>query len=212
MCRVVRYDRPVPVKPSLTSIRSVANPADPRYRRTRDQICAATRRLLETTDAPRLTFGQVATAAEVNRSTVHQHYASRHELVADALANDLAEIAGPLDRCPFDRAGEVPSELIEMFTAADDQCAILDRLSGTDRGLVAARLTELLADLLADRFRTGARPAGFDPVRPGDHARYVAGGLVQLLLGRPLDEPRRPSDERAAQAWRLIAPLSAADA
>ncbi|HEY9292639.1 MAG TPA: TetR family transcriptional regulator [Microlunatus sp.] len=200
----------MPVEPSVTSIRSVANPADPRYRRTRAQICAATRRLLETTDAQRLTFGQVATAAEVNRSTVHQHYASRHELVADALATDLAEIAGPLDRCPFDRSGEVPSELVEMFAAGEQQCAILDRLSGTDRGLVAVRLTELLAARLVDRFADGARPPGFDQVPAADHAHYVAGGLVQLLLDRPSGDRRRAAEQRADEAWRLIAPLSVA--
>ncbi|WP_168207444.1 TetR/AcrR family transcriptional regulator [Microlunatus elymi] len=200
----------MPVKPPVTRLRTVANPADPRYRRTRAQICDATRRLLEVTDVQRLTFGQVAAAADVNRSTVHQHYGSRHELVADALATDLAGLADALDRCPFDRSGGVPAELVEMFAAVEDQAAVLDRLSGTDRGLVGARLTELLADRLADRFAAGVRPAGFDDVPPVEHARYLAAGLVQLLLLPPSGASRPTPTQRATRAWRLIAPVSSA--
>jgi len=226
----------------VRNLRPVANTADPRYRRTRAQICAATRRLLDTTDAGRLTFAQVAAAADVNRSTVHQHYASRHELVADALATDLAEITRPLSDCPFDRAdadfrGDAhrdhdhggdqpdafgpglpdappPAELVQMFIAARQQRTVLERLSGTDRDLLAARLTDLVAEQLTERFRSGARPAGFAAVTPAAHARYVAGGLVQLLLRAIVAEPSGAGtagddhgpERAAAEAWALIAP------
>lgn len=203
----------VPVKPVVRRIRPVANRDDPRFRRTRAQICAATLRLLDDTDASRLTFGQVASAAEVNRSTVHQHYASRHELVADAVAGELAAIAEPLNRCPFDSSGQVPTELVEMFAAATAHRQALTRLGAADSGLLASRLTDLLATQLADRFAVGARPGGFGAVPAVVHADYVAGGLVRLLLGAlgaggGSDDPTTAAGPRrlAEQAWSLIAP------
>lgn len=196
----------VPVEPAVRRIRSVANRDDPRYRRTRAQICAATLRLLDDTDAARLTFAKVAAAAEVNRSTVHQHYDSRHELVADAVAGDLARIAEPLDHCRFDGRPPAPPELVQMFRAATDHREALTRLSDTDRGLLAARLTELLTGQLSRRFAT-ERPTAFGAVAPQLHARYVAGGLVQLLLQSAGSLGPESPEELAEQAWRLIAPI-----
>lgn len=204
----------MPVEPAVRRIRTVANRDDARYRRTRAQICAATLRLLDDTDAARLTFAQVAAAAAVNRSTVHQHYDSRHDLVADAVAGDLAAIAEPLDRCRFDGRPPVPPELVQMFSAAGGHREALTRLSDTDRGLLAARLTELLAARLARRFAS-ERPAAFTGVSADLHARYVAGGLVQLLLqsigspGSPSSDPTLSDPQTLAeQAWSLIAPVT----
>ncbi|SDT20156.1 TetR/AcrR family transcriptional regulator [Microlunatus soli] len=192
----------MPVKPAVRRIRPVANRDDPRFRRTRAQICAATLRLLDDTDPARLTFAQVASAADVNRSTVHQHYGSRHELVADAVAGELAAIAEPLDRCRLDGAGPVPGEFVDMFAAAADHRPALNRLGAADRGLLAARLTELLSARLAARFGAGARPDGFDTVPATVHADYVAGGLTRMLLGADGESGRT-----AEQAWDLIAPV-----
>jgi AcrR family transcriptional regulator len=199
----------VPVEPPIRTLptlgKTVDKMADPRYRRTRAQICAAMRRLLESGETSRLTFAMVAEAAEVNRSTVHQHYASRHELVADALAGDLAAIAEPLARCPFKRSRATPPELVEMFSTARTQGAVLDRLDGIEFCLVGDRLTELLTVQLAARFADGARPPGFDRVRPEIHARFVAAGLVGLLFAPEAGDPATS----AKQAWQLIAPVPA---
>lgn len=202
----------MPVKPAVRRIRTVANRDDPRYRRTREQICAATLRLLDDSDPGRLTFAQVATAADVNRSTVHQHYSSRHELVVDALAGELAAIAEPLDRCRLDGRPPVPSELVAMFAAIGEQRPALQRLSSTDRDLLAARLADLLGARLRDRFQQ-VRPAGFAAVSSSIHAAFVAAGLARLLLAaigtdRSLG-PHRDPVELAEQAWRLIAPVPA---
>lgn len=210
--------RVVPVEPPIRTLplgSSAPKSADPRYRRTRAQICAATRRLLESGGAGRLTFAMVAEAAGVNRSTVHQHYASRQELVADALAGDLAAIAEPLDRCPFERGHATPPELVEMFTAVRDQRAVFDRLDGIETCLVTDRLTDLLTTQLAERFAEGNRPAGFDHVPARTHARFVAAGLVGLLFDRAgdtdgtgdTDDSEADAAELAARAWRLITPV-----
>jgi AcrR family transcriptional regulator len=177
-----------------------ANTADPRYRRTRRQICVAVRGLLETTDPARITFAAVAAAAGVNRSTVHQHYATRHELIADALAVELAEIAGRLTDCPFTTSAIVPPQLVDSFSAAHDQKRRLSRLGDTDRCLLAERLSELLTEALQARFESG-RPSGFESVPVSTHARYVAGGLARLLIFS-----EEAPDQLAAQAWSLIAP------
>lgn len=197
--------RVVPTEPPIRELsRTVFKTDDPRYRRTRAQICAATRRLLEAGDVSRLTFARIAEAAEVNRSTVHQHYASRHELVADALSGDLARIAAPLDQCPFEGRSHAPDELIQMFAAVRDQRPIFDRLNNIESGLVIERLSGLLTAQLAARFAAGSRPGGFEQVPPEIHARFVAAGLAGLLITEHRDGPA----ELARQAWQLIAPES----
>ena len=199
----------MPVKPPVRRIRTVANRDDTRYQRTREQICAATLRLLDDSDAARLTFAQVATAADVNRSTVHQLYRSRHELVVDAVAGELAAIAEPLERCRLDGRPPVPAELISMFTmvgAIGAQRPALHRLDRTDRDLLASRLADLLTTILSDRFRAD-RPSGFVAVPSPVHAAFVAAGLARLLLAA-VGADRDPV-ELAEQAWRLIAPVPA---
>lgn len=193
----------VPVKPAVRRIRHVVNHDDPRFRRTRAQICAATLQLLDDTDVTRLTFAQVASRAEVNRSTVHQHYGSRHELIADAFAHKLAAIAEPLTRCRFDDRGPVPAELVEVFTAARAHRSALSRLGGSERGLLAARLSDLISTMLAARFADGARPDGYAAVPAAAHADYVAGGLTRSLLDASDADPQ----QRAERAWALIAPV-----
>ena len=96
-----------------------------------------------------------------------------------------------------------------MFRAANGHRDALTRLSNTDSGLLAARLTELLAGRLARRFAV-ERPAAFTGVPADLHARYVAGGLVQLLLQSvgSLGSAGSDPEALAEHAWSLIAPVT----
>ncbi|NYE74894.1 TetR/AcrR family transcriptional regulator [Microlunatus parietis] len=174
---------------------------DRRVRRTRAQLRAATLRLLDD-GADRLTMASIAVAADVNRSTVHQHYASLDDLICDALADRVAAIAGAVTGCPFaadrDRA---PRHLVALFAAVADAGPTLAKLGPSAAARVQDQLVEALAEVLVERFRAGQRPPGFARVRPDLHARYVAAGVIALALQRdPADSPGR----LAGQAWRLI--------
>ncbi|MFW6597083.1 TetR/AcrR family transcriptional regulator [Propionibacteriaceae bacterium Y2011] len=182
--------------------RTAGNPDDPRYRRTRALLCTAARQLLADGDTRRLTFARVAELAEVNRSTVHQHYGSVPELVADALSAELVDITRPIASCPFADGTTTPAELRDMFAAAHAWWPTLTRLDATGAALVARRLGALLTEQLVARFATG-RPPGFDAVPTDVHAHYVATGLVALLL----DGDGSP-EQRADHAWLLLAPTS----
>jgi AcrR family transcriptional regulator len=153
-------------------------------------------------DSPSLTFARIAQAAQVNRSTVHQHYDDLHELIADALVEDLRAIAEPLDRCPFDDPAGPPTELMQTFAAVQAHHGLLARLTPTGSALVTDRLRTLLADLLGARFASGARPPGFDQVPARVHADYIAGGLTALLCAVDTDSD---TTRLAAQGWDLIA-------
>lgn len=176
---------------------SAARTDDPRYARTREQVRRAVLDLLSD-GAEVVTFARVADRAGVNRSTVHQHYGTRQELVADAYASAIARVTDPLARCPFDtRDGAPPRELHDMFSRAGE--LEIDRLPVAERALVAQNLADQLALELVERFSAGARPPGFEAVPPRMHAEYVAGGLARLLLGEA-------TVAAAAEGWALMAP------
>lgn len=174
---------------------------DRRVRRTRAQLRAATLELL-TGDSGRLTMASVAEAADVNRSTVHQHYGGIDDLVCDALADRLRGIAAELTKCPFaDDRDRSPRQLSALFAAIAEAEPLLSRLGASSLARVERQLAEALAEVLTELFRAGRRPPGFDRVRPDLHASYLAAGLITLAMHRRVtDTPGR----LAAQAWRLI--------
>lgn len=171
---------------------------DRRVRRTRAHLREATLRLLDQ-DTGRLTMAAVAEAADVNRSTVHQHYGDVDELICDALGDRLRGIAQELTGCPFaadrDRA---PRQLVTLFTALGATEPLLVRLGPSGRARIERELSARLAEVLAERFRAGQRPPGFDRVRPELHAGYVAAGLVAIA------RTAGTSGRLAGQAWQLI--------
>lgn len=174
---------------------------DRRTLRTRTQLRAAALRLLDD-DSARLTMAAVAEAADVNRSTVHQHYRDVDELVCDALADRLTRIAAEVTDCPFAEGRDrPPRQLVALFAAVADAQPLLGRLDPSAAARVQRQLAGSLAAVLRGRFRAGQRPPGFDRVRPELQADFVAAGLVALALQRrdPIT-PRR----LAGQAWRLI--------
>ncbi|MFC7624040.1 TetR/AcrR family transcriptional regulator [Microlunatus sp. GCM10028923] len=174
---------------------------DRRVRRTRAQLRAAALRLLDD-GADRLTMASIAAAADVNRSTVHQHYASVDDLICDALSGRIGEIAGALTECPFaeDRS-RAPRQLVALFAAVADAEPTLAKLGPSAAARVHDQLAETLSEVLAVRFRSGQRPPGFDRVRPDLHARYVAAGVIALARHR---DPAETPGRLAGQAWRLI--------
>ncbi len=144
----------------------------------------------------------VAAAADVNRSTVHQHYDSVDALICDALADRLLAIASELTECPFaDDRDRPPRQLVALFDAVADAAPVLSRLGPSASARVQHQLTGSLAAVLDARFRAGQRPPGFGRVRPELQADFVAAGLINLALRRGhADTARR----LAGQAWRLI--------
>ena len=181
-------------------IRLAVMEADRRIRRTRAQLRAAVLRLLG--DGAPLSMAAIAAAADVNRSTVHQHYRGVDDLICDALADRLRAIAGELADCPFTEQRErPPRQLVTLVGAVREVEPTLRRLGPSGRARIERELTEALTEVLTEQFRAGRRPPGRDRVSPELHARYVAAGVVALALhAAEAETPGRI----AGQAWRLI--------
>lgn len=80
-----------------------------------------------------------------------------------------------------------------FHTVRDDRMLLmvtgihLSLLRIVESRLLAGRLTELLAATLEARFAAVERPPGNQEVPSGIHARFVAAGLSELLLGQAVD-------------------------
>ncbi|MFD3688421.1 TetR/AcrR family transcriptional regulator [Nocardiopsis sp. NPDC058631] len=156
---------------------------DPRARRTRDRLRAALLSLATERELNDVTMSAVARHAEVNRATAYQHYADLDALIADAMDDAVAHVARCAALCPLDAPrGLAPEPLVDLFTHVSEN-AVLYRRMLSDQGSprFANRLRERLAEALAARFATGARPAGFDGVPVRTHAAYLAGALVGVI-------------------------------
>lgn len=193
---------------------------DPRARRTRARLRAALLSLTDERELGDVTMSAVARRAEVNRATVYQHYADLDALVADAMDDAVAHVARCAALCPLDAPRDsAPAPLVDLFAHVADN-AVLYRRMLSDQGSArfVNRLRERLAEELAARFATGARPPGYADVPVRTHAAYLAGALVGVIAdasragsggpgaGRPEAEgPEAGSPAALALAtWRLL--------
>jgi AcrR family transcriptional regulator len=89
-----------------------AQPRQPRRRITREDIIAATARLLEFRDPEHITVGVISTSAGASRSAFYRHFRNQQEAMTEALvriANELIQSLPALD--PPNDLGEARSQL-----------------------------------------------------------------------------------------------------
>lgn len=169
---------------------------DPRVRRTRNLLRDATRRLLDSHGSGAVTYTRVAQEAGVNRGTVHEHYASVADVIADALSAEMMHLAGMAKACPFADPVGPPPELAAMAQYAQEVRRRVSAMRDAETALVTARIADALAGALERRFEEGHRPPVRDGVPVHLHARFLAAGIAQFLVGE-----RAPD---VVALWNLI--------
>lgn len=182
------------------------NPDDPRAQRSRDRLRETILRLAADKDPAAITMSEVAKHARVHRATVYQHFPDVDALMTDAMADAVAHVARAAASCPRDAPRDVvPPPLAELFRHVDATAALYRRMLGTQgSALFAARLRERLTTELANAFRAGRRPSGYDDVPLPLHAAYLAGALIGVIATWVTDETPAPVGEAALAFWRLF--------
>ncbi|MFD8599235.1 TetR/AcrR family transcriptional regulator [Kitasatospora sp. NPDC059646] len=179
---------------------------DPRVQRTRARLRDAFLELAAEQDLDAITVSAVAKRAGINRATVYQHYPDADALVVDAMDGEVAEVARAVRLCPADAPpGSTPGALVGLFEHIAARAAVHRRVLG-DQGSAgfAGRMREQVTAALTERFREGARPAGFDDVPADLHAAYLAGALLGVVTHWITAEHPAPPADVAAAFWRLF--------
>ncbi|TDQ05034.1 TetR/AcrR family transcriptional regulator [Labedaea rhizosphaerae] len=185
------------------------NPDDPRAQRSRARLRETVLRLAADEDPASITMAAVAKHAGVHRATIYQHFPDVDTLLAEAMADAVAHVARAAALCPLEApATTVPPPLTELFQRFDDAAPLYRRMLGPQGSAqFAAHLRERLTAELAEAFRGGRRPPGFDDVPLPLHAAYLSGALIGVLatwVTDPAPVAATEATEAAAAFWRLF--------
>jgi AcrR family transcriptional regulator len=169
--------------------KAIDEPRNGRSRRTRAQLLAATRDLLEEGGFESLTMAAVAERAGVSRRALYLHFASRTELVT-ALFDYVGEQEGLLD------------SLRRVWDAPDAGAALAEW---------AAHVARYHPRVLAvDRAVDRVRRADPDAARHWETVARNQQAAVRRLAGRLHDEgrlaPQWTVESAADMLWALLAP------
>jgi AcrR family transcriptional regulator len=176
---------------------------DPRQRRTREKLDAAVLALAADRPVEELTMTEVARAADVHRSTVHEYGVSPGDLVRQALVAELDALrAGLLEDRRRDTAEAMLEVTRRVLEHIRDHAVIYrrglaaDSGDGSLHGMLSEHFLESVRSLDAQRRLTWpARVRGLRVAESKEMAaRWVAQGMVGaiqgwLATGDPLDVP-----------------------
>jgi AcrR family transcriptional regulator len=194
-------------------LRSIAEPANARSRRTRAALLTAARAILEEEGFETLTMTAVADRAGVTRRAVYMHFGSRAELVG-ALFDHVAAVEG------LDESLRAVWEAPDAVSALDEWAAHLaryhPRLLAVDRALqqvwrhdadARAHRRRVVAEQLANCRRLASRLA--DEGRLADPWTVAsAGDMLFALISSDVIEAllvdRRWSRQRLAEHLALL--------
>ncbi len=165
--------------PSLTT--------SPRVERSKAAILEATLTLLAEEGVGGLTVDAVAARAGVGKATVYRHWASRAELIVDAIsslvvddeANDRGSLREDL-KAAYERIGQVCSTgiLAQVMPTLAEAAGRDPELAGVHKDFVARRRRHLVAAIERAAERGELRP-GLDPSIAAD---LVAGPMFYKKL------------------------------
>ncbi|MCD5315079.1 TetR/AcrR family transcriptional regulator [Kineosporia babensis] len=184
----------------------IAEPLDPRVKRTRAQLGSAVRELLRERDPAGISITDITSVAKVSRPTFYLHYTSPDDLLAETVRRDLDVLAGSA-AVPRPEDTGPPQALLELIGELNRvrwlyRCLVSQTTSfGQSRGEVVSYLTEHVRDLILLR----------QPEVPYDRAleaaHFVAGGTLALLSTWLADpEPAGEDEVRAfgERVWGLL--------
>lgn len=167
-------------------------PMDPRQRRTRARLDAAVLALATDTPVQELTMTAVARAAQVHRSTVHEHASSPGDLLRQALLGELDALRADLLDDPTRDTAEAMTEVTgRVLEHVRRHGAIYRRglSAGSGDGSLHGMLSEhFLASIRSldgqHRLRWPGRVRGLPAAQVRDAAaRFVAQGTVGAIEG-----------------------------
>jgi AcrR family transcriptional regulator len=115
----------------------------PRKRVARDEIVAATARLLEFRDPEHITAGVIARSAGISRSTFYQHFHNQHEAITEALERIGYTALRAVESLP------APHDLQEAREQFRRWCETLVHSTGLDRAMQRALLHGYSGTLVA---------------------------------------------------------------
>lgn len=170
---------------------------DPRQQRTRARLDEAVLGLAAESPVEELTMTAVARAAQVHRSTVHEHGASPGDLLRRALLGELDALRAGLledpDRDTDEAMAQVTGRVLEhVRTHAAIYRRGLTSISGDGslHGMLSEHFLESLRSLdRQGRLRWPGRVRGLPAAQVRDAAaRFVAQGTVGAIQGW-LDQP-----------------------
>jgi AcrR family transcriptional regulator len=192
--------------------------SDPRTIRSRQQLISAALRLLRERDVDAISITEITAAAGVSRPTFYLHYASRDELLADAVRDRLrallpvaesVDIPTLADRVLNDRVltDVVPLPLIDLVRTLNDDRDLFRKLmcNTTTLGQCRYEFVHHMATQFA-RLVDGGGSANL----AGDHgeaALFLAGGTMAVLAAWTVDAvPAGEADvaDLARRLWTMI--------
>ncbi len=190
----------------LPALTAKAEYVDPRVRRTRQMLERALETLLAQRPFERISVGDIAEAATLNRATFYAHFADKFDLLEAMAAARFEEL---LLRRGIVFDGTCPSALYRIVLAVCD--FLVDIPYCLEQRQVAQHLEQAMVSIVRARIDAGlAEETGAGGAASAMVAAAAAGamyGAAKQWFGTP----NRPDAEQAASAIAaLLAPMMAA--
>lgn len=178
-------------------------PMDPRIARTRAALRDALRTLAADADLDAISIADITEAAGVNRSSFYRNYASKDELLAEVITDQISAVRLDLDEVDPTDPSRPPDFLVEYAKVIHANAGLYRRVLGPN-GSVAAQIA------LRNQV-TGLAMVGIEEKAPGPldmPVRIVAAAAAGSVLGvvtewvqmDPLPDPATA----AGWAWRTL--------
>lgn len=166
---------------------------DRRIRRTRRTLRSTLLKLVQEQDFDSITITAITDAAELRRATFYLHYATKEEL----LANALQEVLAPM------LAVENPSDVARHLFEHAVPHAVLYRavLRGSGAPMLLNQVSAYLADTL---YRRLAQQIDGSPLPAEALAQHIAGGQVALWVWWLQADMPQPPAQMAQLANSLV--------
>ncbi len=185
---------------------SRAEVVDPRIRRTRQMLHAALERLLGEKSFERISVGEIAEQATLNRATFYDHYTDKSALLEGMVAQRFQEL---LDRRGVVFDGECPRALMSITLAMCDYLAELPGMACPERRQMMERHFEPALMAVVRRMLL----AGLEqhPPTGGVSPELIAAtisGAIYAGANEWLRTPQRGTAEEATRSiFQLIRPM-----
>lgn len=156
---------------------------DRRVKRTRRSLGEAMLALVVEKEYESITINEITQRADINRATFYLHYASKDELLMDALEERFEALVATFDSvssdAPIWEATEIDLATFRHVAAHVDLYKVIlgERGMGYIINRILDYITELSEKLLVASFPQGTEP----PVPAALMARHYAGSLYALL-------------------------------
>lgn len=197
----------------------LAQPSDPRIRRSRAALEAALLELVVDRELSQISVSDLTKRAGVNRSTFYEHYTDVHDLAAaactavfDSLVT-AAQAAGPAAQ-PEDTAAE--QALAGVFTHVAENARLYRALLGDDGSarVINHLLRRMITAGRVNREGAGtqapAQPAASDETPLDPAAAFLAGGFLGVIANWVRHDCPGTPEEMGADLWKFLRTSAAA--